>query len=79
MTDQHSQTDHAVTVGSRVHVTARTSGGHATEKHPGIVIEDYADMAIDTASTGRDWAPVRRWAIALDDGRLVFANNEDLL
>ena len=79
MTDKHSQPDHAVTVGSRVHVTARTSSSHATEKHPGVVIEDYADMAIDTTATGRDWAPVHRWAIALDDGRLIFANTEDLL
>ncbi|WP_197492775.1 hypothetical protein [Rhodococcus qingshengii] len=58
MTDKHSQTDDAVTVGSRVDVTARTSGDNATEKQPGVV---------------------HRWAIALDDGRLVFANNEDLL
>lgn len=79
MTDKHNQTDDAVTVGSRVHVTARTSGDNATEKQPGVVIEDYADVVIDNAAVGRDWAPVHRWAIALDDGRLVFANNEDLL
>lgn len=27
---------------------------------------------------GLDWAPVHRSAIALDDGRLTFANDEDL-
>ncbi|WAM19386.1 hypothetical protein [Rhodococcus sp. JS3073] len=25
-----------------------------------------------------DWAPVRRWAIAVDDGRLVFADDGDV-
>ena len=44
----------------------------------GVVIEDYEDMVIDRGSVGRDWAPVQRWAIALDDGRLIFANDDDL-
>ena len=44
----------------------------------GVVIADYADMVIDSGAVGRDWAPVHRWAIALDDGRLMFANDEDL-
>jgi len=44
----------------------------------GAVIEDYQDMVIDRGSVGRDWAPVQRWAIALDDGRLIFANDDDL-
>ncbi|WP_185993496.1 hypothetical protein [Rhodococcus sp. KBS0724] len=44
----------------------------------GVVIQDYADMVIDSESVGRDWAPVHRWASALDDGRLVFADDEDL-
>ncbi|UGQ55266.1 hypothetical protein LRL17_30230 (plasmid) [Rhodococcus qingshengii] len=38
-----------------------------------VVVEDYADTVIDSSNLGRDWAPVLRWAIALDDGRLVFA------
>lgn len=37
------------------------------------MVDDYADTVIDTSDLGRDWAPVLRWAIALDDGRLVFA------
>lgn len=52
-----------------------TEGGAACT---GVVIEDYEDMAIDRGSVGRDWAPVQRWAIALDDGRLIFVNDEDL-
>ncbi|MGH3890744.1 MAG: hypothetical protein ACRDTW_04140 [Rhodococcus qingshengii] len=37
------------------------------------MVEDYADPVIDSSDLRRDWAPVLRWAIALDDGRLVFA------
>nr|WP_257233111.1 hypothetical protein [Rhodococcus qingshengii] len=53
----------------------RTSGSRAVDTEPqvGIVVEDYVDTVIDNADLGRDWAPVLRWAIALDDGRLVFA------
>lgn len=52
------------------------SGGRVTCM--GMLIEDCQDMVIDRGSVGRDWAPVQRWAIALDDGRLVFANDENL-
>ncbi|MFE5790893.1 hypothetical protein [Rhodococcus erythropolis] len=43
-----------------------------------VVIEDYADMVIDPGSVGRDWASVHRWAVALDDGRLIFAKRRRL-
>jgi hypothetical protein len=37
------------------------------------VVEDFAEEAgMDLA---RDWAPVRRWAVVLDDGRLVFVDD----
>ena len=42
------------------------------------MVEDFADTVIDHTDLGRDWAPVLRWAIALDDGRLVFAAEGDL-
>ena len=51
---------------------------HARVACTGVVVEDYADMVIDSESVGRDWALVHRWAIALDDGRLIFADDEDL-
>ncbi|MCE4267716.1 hypothetical protein [Rhodococcus globerulus] len=51
------------------------SGGVA---HTGGVVEDYADMVIGSESVGRDWASVHRWAVALDDGRLIFADGDDL-
>lgn len=52
-----------------------TSGSPAGDTAPqvGVVVEDYAESVIDGSDLGRDWAPVLRWAIALDDGRLVFA------
>jgi hypothetical protein len=33
---------------------------------------------VSPQSYGRDWALSRRWAIALDDGNLIFRDNEDL-
>ncbi len=42
------------------------------------MIEDYADTVIDNSDLGLDWAQVLRWAIALDDGRLVFATEDGL-
>ena len=43
----------------------------------GRIIEDYAELT-DTDERGHTWAPVHRWAVALDDGRLVFADTDDL-
>ena len=43
----------------------------------GEIIEDYAAVT-DPGGGGHEWAPVHRWAVALDDGRLVFADTEDL-
>ncbi|WP_075836301.1 MULTISPECIES: hypothetical protein [unclassified Rhodococcus (in: high G+C Gram-positive bacteria)] len=77
MNEQNDKSNSALAVGSRVTVMVPGpgSGGVACT---GVVIEDYADMVIDSESVGRDWAPVHRWAIALDDGRLIFADDEDL-
>jgi len=43
----------------------------------GRIVEDYAEL-IDIEERGHAWAPVHRWAVALDDGRLVFADTDDL-
>lgn len=69
--DAHST--NPIAVGSRVTVI-RTSGSQSSDAEPqvGVVVEDFADTVIDDTDLGRDWAPVLRWAIALDDGRLVF-------
>ena len=77
MTDKNGKSKDVTAVGSRVRMTVSD-----TDIEGGVtcmgVIEDYEDMVVDRGSVGRDWAPVQRWAIALDDGRLVFANDEDL-
>ena len=77
MNEKNGRTNSATGVGSRVtvRVPGPDSDGVACT---GVVIEDYANMVIDSESVGRDWAPVHRWAIALDDGRLIFADDEDL-
>ena len=74
MTDSDAQPTDPIAVGSRVTVipTFESQSGD-TEPQVGTVVEDYADTVIDSSDLGRDWAPVLPWAIALDDGRLVFA------
>ncbi|SEC25897.1 hypothetical protein SAMN04490220_1185 [Rhodococcus jostii] len=69
----------AVVVGSRVVVRTGTGTG-SEHPHPvrGVVIEDYADEPAVRDQLGWGRAPVRRWAIVLDDGRLVFADDGDL-
>ncbi|WP_092808367.1 hypothetical protein [Rhodococcus globerulus] len=76
MNEQNGETNAVTGVGSRVKVTV--PGGSGGGAYTGVVIEDYANMVIDSESVGRDWAPVHRWAIALDDGRLIFADDDDL-
>jgi hypothetical protein len=70
MTENNGKTSGAIGVGSRVSVTAPGIETEGSAVCTGVVIEDYADMVIDSGSVGRDWAP--------DDGRLIFANDENL-
>ena len=65
------------TVGSTVWSRGDAGGNHIALL-PGTVVEDYGDEAAANAHLGRDWAPVRRWAVALDEGRLVFSDGHDL-
>ncbi len=78
MTDKNGTREDVLAVGSRVRIRVPGFDADGSVACTGVVIEDYADMIIDRGSVGRDWAPVQRWAIALDDGRLIFANDEDL-
>jgi hypothetical protein len=41
------------------------------------VVEDFAALT-ESGGPGYEWAPAHRWAIAVDDGRLIFADTEDL-
>ncbi|MFD2149348.1 hypothetical protein CJ179_34535 [Rhodococcus sp. ACS1] len=69
--EKKSASADALSVGTRVSVRRQA------EAATGVIVEDYAELT-DTAERGHDWAPVHRWAVALDDGRLVFADTEDL-
>ncbi|MGM5068735.1 hypothetical protein EU244_028165 [Rhodococcus qingshengii] len=79
MPDSDAQPTDPIAIGSRVTVI-RTSGSRSSDTEPqvGVVVEDFADTVIDNTDLGRDWAPVLRWAIALDDGRLAFAAEDGL-
>lgn len=61
-----------MTIGLRVLVRRSTEADVTGE-----IVEDDA-AATDPGGGGHEWAPVHRWAIALDDGRLIFADTEDL-
>ena len=68
-----------IAVGTRVTVTMSPDPDHPELRvESGTVVDDYADSLIAPGELGRTWAPTRRWAIALDDGRLVFAADNDI-
>lgn len=48
------------------------------ETSAGVLVEDFAWATPAVESLGRDWAPPRRWAVALDIGTLVFADDADI-
>ncbi|MGN7134815.1 hypothetical protein ACTHQY_16240 [Rhodococcoides corynebacterioides] len=68
----------ALRVGARVRaVSSDTSADTDTTAVLGTVVDDYAGtLTGDTG--GRTWAVPHRWAVALDDGRLVFRDDDDL-
>ncbi|WP_370180189.1 hypothetical protein [Rhodococcus wratislaviensis] len=54
-----------LTIGARVLVRR-----HAEVDVLGEVVEDYGSLT-DSGGHGHEWATAHRWAIALDDGRLI--------
>lgn len=69
-------------VGTRVSVRRSAVPGlpeHMWPRQPGVIIADYSDVVDDAAQDyGRDWAISRRYAVALDDGCLVFLDDTSL-
>lgn len=45
-------------------------------KESGVIREDFGDQIASV--TERTWALAHRYAVALDDGRLVFVDPEDI-
>ncbi|MEK8073447.1 hypothetical protein [Rhodococcoides navarretei] len=44
----------------------------------GTLIEDYAEFTVEGKEMNRTWAPMRRWAIALNSGTLAFADDVEI-
>lgn len=44
----------------------------------GRLVEDFGDYLVPADRLGRDWASPQRWAIAAEDGTLMFAADDDL-
>lgn len=71
------ETDNDLTVGARVEVHTRSDENSDTNAvHTGAIVEDFGVQPPE--STSREWAVAKRWAVALDSGRLVFADTDDL-
>jgi len=64
--------DSELTVGARVLVRR-----HAEADVIGEVVEDYGPLT-ESGGRGHEWAPARRWAVALDDERLIFADTDEV-
>ncbi|MBY6539380.1 hypothetical protein HQ325_11915 [Rhodococcus sp. BP-349] len=67
-------------VGARVrtrHSIDRDADAASWPLEAGSIVEDFADF-VDSSSVGRDWAVAHRWAVALDNGCLVFRDTDDL-
>ncbi|RRQ27853.1 hypothetical protein DK926_10760 [Rhodococcus sp. Eu-32] len=66
-------------VGSRVKVRYSADSKAPRDQRPmesGVVKEDFGDLS---AVAGlRTWAVAHRYAVALDDGRLVFVDPDDI-
>jgi hypothetical protein len=69
-----SDDDSSFAVDTRVVITG------SAEQRPGIIIDDFGppiDGAVVDLGEGRETRP-RRWAVALDDGDLVFVDDDGL-
>jgi hypothetical protein len=63
-----------------VNVQVRVYPGTDAEVR-GTVVEDFGDMAGQAVNIGKNHIvdPARRWAVALDDGDLVFVDSDQLI
>lgn len=69
----------ALAVGDKVLTSADPGpSGKASKDEPGVIVDDFAATLVEGADYGRDWALARRWAIQLDNGRLVFRSTDEL-
>lgn len=57
-------------------VQVRRVDGHVVA---GTLVEDFADFVLTADAAGRNWGTPRRWAVALSDGTLMFADDTDIV
>ena len=57
-------------------VQVRRAGGQIVA---GTLVEDFADFVLTAEAAGRNWGTPRRWAVALSDGTLMFADDTDIV
>jgi len=57
--------------------TQETGNGSQGETLQGHIVEDFLG-SLSAEELGRTFAAQRRWAIALDDGRLVFRDTDEI-
>lgn len=75
---QPDQTPFAVGESVLTHADPVSGEGEPTQE-PGVIVDDFTgSLAEDPADYGRDWALAKRWAIKLDDGRLVFRSTDEV-
>ncbi len=68
-------TQKPIEVGAHVKVRYSSDKGLPRDEWPtesGVIKEDFGDQT--GSVTDRDWALAQRYAVALDDGRLVFVD-----
>jgi hypothetical protein len=68
----------ALTVGTRVRTYISVdSDTEGAVREAGVIVDDYGEV-LAPHEHGRDWALTKRWAIALDNGALVFRDDNEL-
>jgi len=66
-------------VGSRVITPHSRDSSRPEDEWPrvaGVIVDDFSETLVAHHEYGRDWAITRRWAVALDEGSLVFRDDE---
>ena len=43
------------------------------------MIEDFADYTLTGDAVGREWAVPHRWAVATNEGTLIFVDDSDII
>jgi hypothetical protein len=75
MTGSERPVEAGFRVGNRVSTVVL--GELGADTFEGTIVEDFGS-SVDSEGLGRSWGAQRRWAVALDDGRLVFRDSSEI-